>query len=244
MNPILFTAAKGAERVMLAQEVRANNLANVNTVGFKAVMENSTAMKVGGSGFESSTTTRTNSASNNFAIGVEIRTDRDLDMKINGAGFFSVQGNEGEPEELYTRAGNFYLDDEGNMFLGGRQVIGEDGPINIPDYQAIEVSSDGMISIIPPEGGAELQVAMLKLVQPDNFDMTLDRTGLFVAKNGMTLELSPDVSISSGFLEGSNVSSLEELVSVMSLTRQYEMQVKAMKSASEIEQMGNRLLGA
>ncbi|NIY94053.1 flagellar basal body rod protein FlgF [Vibrio diazotrophicus] len=244
MNPILFTAAKGAERVMLAQEVRANNLAQVNTVGFKAIMEHSTPMKVNGSGFESSTTTRTNSASNNFAHGTEIRTDRPLDVQINGTGFFALEGKQGEPEELYTRAGNFNLTPEGNLMVGDRQVLSDGGPIVVPEYQAINVSKDGVLSITPPGGGAEMEIATLKLVNPDYFDMTLDKSGLFVAKDGNTLMADPNVSVRSGYLEASNVSSLEELVSMMSLSRQYEMQVKAMATASEIDKLGNQLLKA
>jgi len=244
MNPILFTAAKGAERVMLAQEVRANNLAQVNTVGFKAIMEHSSPMKLEGSGFTSSTTTRTNSASNNFAHGTEIRTDRPLDVQINGTGFFALEGRVGEPEELYTRAGNFTLTPEGNLMLGNRQVLGEGGAIVVPEFQAINISSDGVLSITPPGGGAEMEIDTLKTVNPDYFDMTLDNSGLFVAKDGNMLAADPDVKVRSGYLESSNVSSLEELVSMMSLSRQYEMQVKAMATASEIDKLGNQLLKA
>lgn len=243
MNPILFTAAKGAERAMLAQEVRANNLANVNTVGFKMLLENSQHMKIGGSGFESSVTARTNSASNNFKAGGDIVTNRPLDTQIIDTGFFAVQGNENEAGELYTRDGSFKIDQDGNLMLGKRSVVDAGGqPINIPEYQEISIDSDGIISIIPPGGGANIEVAELKLVKPENFEMTLDSTGLFVAKNGEPLPADDTVEVRSGYLEASNVSSLEELVSIMSLQRQYEMQVKAMAAASEIEQMGNQLL--
>ncbi|ADT87398.1 flagellar basal body rod protein FlgF [Vibrio sp. Vb2880] len=244
MNPILFTAAKGAERVMLAQEVRANNLAHANTVGFKSLMEHSDAMAVAGSGFQSSVTTRTNSASTNFTPGAEVRTGRDLDVQIPGRGFFSVAGQAGEPEELYSRAGNFRLSSDGLLLLGDRQVLGEDGPIEVPEFQAINIASDGAISITPPGGGAEMQIGLLKLVNPEYADMTLHTSGLFVPKQGETLAFDPEVAVRSGYLEGSNVSSLDELVSMMALTRQYEMQVKAMASASEIEKMGNQLLRA
>ncbi len=227
---------------MLAQEVRANNLAQANTVGFKALMEHSTPMAVQGSGFQSSVTTRTNSASNNFANGAEIRTDRALDVQITGHGFFAVQGNPGEAEELYTRAGNFRLDGDGNLLLGERVVLGEGGAINVPEFETINIAKDGVLSITPPGGGAEMQIATLKLVNPGNQQMTLDSTGLFVSKQGEVLASDPDVQVRAGYLEASNVSSLEELISVMSLTRQYEMQVKVMASASEIDQMSNRLL--
>lgn len=229
---------------MLAQEVRANNLAHANTVGFKSLMEHSDSMPIEGSGFKSSVTTRTNSASTNFAQGAEVHTGRDLDVHITGRGFFSIAGHEGEPEELYSRAGNFRLSNEGMLLLGERQVLGEDGPVEVPDFQSINIANDGAISITPPGGGAEMQIGTLKLVNPEYAEMTLHPSGLFVHKQGTMLEFAPDVAVRSGYLEGSNVSSLDELVSMMSLSRQYEMQVKAMASASEIEKMGNQLLRA
>jgi len=241
MNPILFTAAKAAERVMLAQEVKSNNLAHSDTIGFKALMERSTAMKTEGAGFLTSVTARTNSAINNFEQGDEIVTNQPLDMAIDGMGFFAVQGLAGEPNELYTRAGNFNANAAGELILGQHKVMGLDGPVVLPEYQSINVSENGNISIIPAGGGAAVDVATIKTVKPEYNNMTLDKSGYFVPVNGGILAAN-EVTVRSGYLESSNVSSLEELVSMMSLTRQYEMQVKAMATADEIAQMGNKLL--
>ncbi|MFA0036097.1 flagellar hook-basal body complex protein [Vibrio sp. 10N.261.52.A1] len=244
MNPILFSAAKGAERTMLAQHVRANNLSHADTVGFKALMEHSTPMRLEGSGFLTSVTSRTNSSINNFAQGEDIRTERPLDVAINGDGFITLEGLEDEPAELYTRAGNFRLDGNGQLYLGERRVMSTDGPMALPDFEFVSVSSNGLVSITPIGGEASLEVGALKLVKPENEQMTMHASGHFVPKGGQVLAEDFSVQVRSGYLEASNVSSLEELVSIMSLTRQYEMQIEVMASADEIAQIGNKLLKA
>lgn len=244
MNPILFSAAKGAERTMLAQHVRANNLSHADTVGFKALMEHSTPMRLEGSGFLTSVTSRTNSSINNFAQGEDIRTERPLDIAINGDGFITLEGLEDEPAQLFTRAGNFRLDGNGQLYLGERRVMSTEGPMVLPDFEFVSVSSNGLVSITPIGGEASLEVGALKLVKPENEQMTMHASGHFVSKGGQALAEDFTVQVRSGYLEASNVSSLEELVSIMSLTRQYEMQIEVMASADEIAQIGNKLLKA
>ena len=192
MNPILFTASKGAERVMYAQEVRANNLANANTIGFKSTMEVSTPMKLKGAGFESSITTRTNSSTNDFATGNNIRTERDLDLMVNGRGFFTLSNAANPNKEVYTRAGQFNVTAEGDLKLGSYNVMGEDGPIQVPEFQKIDISDEGVINVIPAGGGAQIEVGQLKLVNPDTKTMTLDSSGYFVSTTGQNLDADPD----------------------------------------------------
>ena len=229
---------------MLAQHVRANNLSHADTVGFKALMEHSSPMHLEGSGFLTSVTSRTNSSINNFAQGEDIRTERPLDVSINGDGFITLEGLDGEPNELYTRAGNFRLDGNGQLYLGERRVMSVEGPMVLPDFEFITVSANGLISVTPIGGEASVEVGALKLVKPEYDEMTMHASGHFVPKGGGALAEDFTVQVRSGYLEASNVSSLEELVSIMSLTRQYEMQIEVMASADEIAQIGNKLLKA
>ncbi len=229
---------------MLAQHVRANNLSHADTVGFKALMEHSSPMRLEGSGFLTSVTSRTNSSINNFAQGEDIRTERPLDVSINGDGFITLEGLDGEPNELYTRAGNFRLDGNGQLYLGERRVMSVEGPMVLPDFEFITVTANGLISVTPIGGEASVEVGALKLVKPEYDEMTMHASGHFVPKGGDVLAEDFTVQVRSGYLEASNVSSLEELVSIMSLTRQYEMQIEVMASADEIAQIGNKLLKA
>lgn len=242
MESILFTAAKGAERTMYAQHVRANNLANADTVGFKALMERSDTMRLEGSGFETSVTSRTNSSVTNFRKGEVVTTNKVTDVALLGDGFFTVEGKGAEGPEVYTRSGNFTVDATGQLMLGERRVIGGDGPIILQEFEALNIDDGGVISIIPFGGGAMIESGALKLVNPEYQQMTLAERGLFVSVDGEPLDQDLGVKVRSGALESSNVSSIEELVAMMSLTRQYEMQVKVMSSADEIAQIGNRIM--
>ncbi|MGR5347549.1 flagellar basal body rod protein FlgF [Vibrio mediterranei] len=242
MNPILFNAAKGAERAMHAQHARANNLSNAETVGFKALLEYTTPMRLEGSGFESSVTTRTNLTTNDFTQGQLIKTDRALDVAVNGHGFIAVEGRKGELEELYTRSGEMEIDAEGFVHIHGRSVLTDGGPLQLPDFQDLHVGDSGLVTIIPPGGGVMLEVGQIKLVNPDTNTVTLDKTGLFKSKDNEVIDAAVDVSLKSGFVEGSNVSGFSELVGIMNLTRQFEVQVKVMSKADELARISNSLM--
>ncbi len=114
----------------------------------------------------------------------------------------------------------------------------------LPDFEFITVTANGLISVTPIGGEASVEVGALKLVKPEYDEMTMHASGHFVPKGGDVLAEDFTVQVRSGYLEASNVSNLEELVSIMSLTRQYEMQIEVMASADEIAQIGNKLLKA
>ncbi|MFA0697639.1 flagellar basal body rod C-terminal domain-containing protein, partial [Vibrio sp. 10N.222.49.C9] len=151
---------------------------------------------------------------------------------------------EGEPEELYTRAGDMVLNDEGEVTIGGRSVLTEDGPLVLPLYQSIQVSNDGVVSVVAPGDADGQEVAALKLVNPTNSEVTLDRSGLFRSLTGEPLDAADDVTMRSGFLEGSNVSVIEELTGMLKLSRQFEVNVKMMVAAQDIGRAGNEVMQA
>ncbi|WP_199438728.1 flagellar basal body rod protein FlgF [Vibrio owensii] len=240
MSPILFNAAKAAERAMHAQHARANNLSNVETVGFKSLMEFTTPQRLQGSGFDTSVTTRTNLSLNNFSQGNMMPTGRALDVAIEGDGFIAVEGRGGT--ELYTRSGEMEVNQAGEVTIRGRRVLTDGGPLVLPDYQDVSISNDGLVSIIPPGGDGILEAGLLKIVNPGNEKVTLDESGLFRSIDGEQFESTDAASIKSGYLEGSNVSGFGELVGIMNLTRQFEVQVKVMSKADELARMGNELM--
>ncbi|ANO35291.1 hypothetical protein A6E01_18935 (plasmid) [Vibrio breoganii] len=244
MDPIFYNVVSGAERTMYAQHARANNIANASTVGFRALMEFTTPQTIEGDGFEGSATTRTNLAMNSFAVGAMMKTDNPLNVALDNQGFIAVQGLEGEPEELYTRAGDMVLNDEGEVTIGGRSVLTEDGPLVLPLYQSIQVSNDGVVSVVAPGDADGQEVAALKLVNPTNSEVTLDRSGLFRSLTGEPLDAADDVTMRSGFLEGSNVSVIEELTGMLKLSRQFEVNVKMMVAAQDIGRAGNEVMQA
>ncbi|WP_318494909.1 flagellar basal-body rod protein FlgF [Photobacterium leiognathi] len=240
MDSFLYTATSGASRVMKAQHVRSNNLSNADTAGFRADMERVQSIPLQGAGFDGRTMVVTNSAATRFDAGDVIKTGRALDIAINGDGFFTVQTIAGN--EAYTRAGNIRVDEEGMMRVNGFPLMSEGEALVLPEHQDVEISDKGVVTVVPPSGGAKLEVGQLKLVDPEFTQLQKHSDGLFHPINDQVFAQDPTVAITAGHLEGSNVSAINELVSVMSLTRNFEMQVRMMKTAETLAQAGTRLM--
>ncbi|MCQ9062740.1 MULTISPECIES: flagellar basal-body rod protein FlgF [Vibrio] len=242
MDSLLFTATSGASRVLKAQHVRSNNLSNADTAGFRADMERVRSVEMQGPGFDGRTMVVTNSASTRFDSGDIMKTGRPLDVAIMGEGYLAVETPAGN--EAYTRAGNIQVDTFGAMTINGFPVLGENGPLVVPDYQKIEISERGQVSVIPPGGGAEIVAGTLKLVKPEMNQLQKESDSLLHSVDGVPFAVDETVQLSPEHIEGSNVSAIDELISVMSLTRNFEMQVRMMKTAETLAQAGNKLMAA
>ncbi|MGR5236447.1 flagellar basal-body rod protein FlgF [Vibrio alfacsensis] len=242
MDSLLFTATSGASRVLKAQHVRSNNLSNADTAGFRADMERVSSIDLKGAGFDGRTMVVTNSAATRFDSGDIMKTGRPLDVAIMGEGYLAVETPVGE--EAYTRAGNIKIDNFGVMSINGFQVLGDNGPLVVPDFQKIEISERGRVSVIPPGGGAEVEVGTLKMVNPPVDQLQKESDSLLHSLDGAPFPMDETVKLSPEHLEGSNVSAIDELLSVMSLTRNFEMQVRMMKTAETLAQAGNKLMAA
>lgn len=245
MDRALYIAMTGAKHNMLAQVSHSNNLANVSTTGFKSDFEQARSMAVYyGEGEPTRAFALVERPATDFTHGALNVTGRDLDIAVDGDGFIAVQGKDGQ--EAYTRAGSLYLDSVGILRTGnGLPVMGNGGPIAIPAAEKIEIAFDGAITIVPLGGQADAiaQIDRIKLVNPDVETMMKSEDGLFRPKNPEG-ELPADgaVKMISGFLETSNVNAVHELTSILSLSRQYEMQVKMMQTVKENSESSASLL--
>lgn len=230
---------------MLAQVARSNNLANINTTGFKAEYAQARSMPVYyGAGQPTRAYALTENQGSNFRHGAMIETGRDLDIAIEREGFIAVQALDGQ--EAYTRAGSLHVDALGVLRNGsGLPVMGNGGPIAVPVAEKIDIAIDGSITIVPLGAGANetAVVDRIRLVNPDTQQLQKGEDGLFRMRDPEA-EVVEDASVRviSGFIEGSNVNAVEELVGVLSLSRQYEMQVKIMQTAQENSEASARLL--
>jgi flagellar basal-body rod protein FlgF len=241
MDALIYTAMSGAERALRGQQVHANNLANADTPGFRANMELATAQAAPGYGYDDRHLSQLQANAISTKQGTLRATGRELDVAISGNGYFAVQGPTGE---AYTRAGNVTLDADGTMTVNGMQLLGEGGPINLPQNSRIEIGQDGTVSIQSPGGRGEMQVVdKLKLVKAEGTELTKNEAGLIVARDGQILPTDNTVQVRAGHLEGSNVSAVEEMVATMSLTRTFEVQMKLFKAADDMTTAGNRLIG-
>lgn len=244
MDKALFIAMTGAKNNMMAQTNRANNLANLSTTGFRADFEQSRSMGVYyGEGQPTRAYALVESPRSNFESGPMITSNNPLDVAIQGNGFLVVQAPDGS--EAYTRFGNLAIDANGTLrTANGLQVLGAGGPINIPENEKVQIGSDGTISIVGLGQGPEamVQVGQLKLVNPDIKNIEKGDDGLFRQRDGLNAAVAPEVVLRSNMYEGSNVNAVEEFTQILSLARQYEMQVKIMKTAEENSAASSQLL--
>jgi len=241
MDKFIFTAVSGAQRTLQAQQVRANNLANADTPGFRANIELASVQALAGYGYDDVHLSRTEADAVSTRNGTVRDTGRALDVAVNGNGYLAVEWDEGE---AYTRAGAIAIDANGALSVGGRPLLGEGGAIVLPPHTAVDIAKDGTISIMP-EGGTITQIIdRLRLVSAEGGQLAKNEAGLIVPRDGEPLAADPNVTVRGRALEGSNVSAVEEMVAVMSLNRSFEMQMKMFKASDSMNESGNRLLGA
>ncbi len=243
MDKAMYIGMTGASNTMAAQTVHANNLANASTTGFRANLANAQAKPLEGTGFDARVFNMIASSPTDFSQGTLMETGNELDVAIAGEGFIAVQTPDGG--EAYTRAGDFQLSAFGELLTGGGlPVLGNAGPIAVPPNQKIEIGADGTVSVREQGQGAESITAFerIKLVNPDVTQMAKGLDGLLRMNDGAFAEPAAEVRLQSGFLESSNVNVVDSMVEMISLTRNYELNIKLIKSVEENSETSARLL--
>ena len=244
MDKLLYVAMSGAKENMNAISVRANNLANANTVGFKADLEQARAMQAFGDGLPTRVFSLTEMPSQNFDSGELKITQNELDVAIKGDGWLAIEDKDGN--EAYSRAGSLKINELGILqTIAGQNVLGEGGPIELPQpLRKIEIAQDGTVFVLPrgAPANAMVEVGRIKMVKPEHQDMFKGNDGLFRRKDNQIADLDPSVQLISGALEGSNVNAVAEMTYMINLQRQYELQVKMMKTAEDMDRQHNQIL--
>ena len=242
MDRALYIAMTGARQIELAQAINTNNLANVSTDGFRAELAAFRAMPVFGPGQPTRVYAMAERPGVDLSAGKVTTTGRDLDIAVNGEGWIVVQARDGS--EGLTRAGNLRVSSVGQLETGdGLAVMGNDGPIAIPDAESIEIGADGTISVRPLGLSANslTVVDRIRLVNPEAGKLYKGKDGLMRAR-GAALVPDASVTLVNGALESSNVNAVEAMVNMIALARQYEMQIKVMKTTEENDAASARLM--
>lgn len=234
MDDMLYVAMSGAKETLIAQANATNNLANANTTGFLAELNQFRSMPVFGEGHPTRVYAMDERPATNFDRGSIQYTGRDLDVAVKDGGWLAVQARDGS--EAYTRRGDLRVDQNGLLLTGNDlPVMGNGGPIALPPYEKIDIGVDGTVSILPLGAGAE-QLAVIdriKLVAPQYETMEKGEDGLFRARDGAVLDPDPAQRLASGALVSSNINAVSEMVDMIELSRRFELQVKMMKTAEE-----------
>jgi len=240
---MLYVAMTGASQNALAQKAHANNLANISTSGFQRDLEQARSMPVFGDSFPARAYAMTERPATDFTPGSLLETGRDLDVAVGGDGWIAVQAPDGS--EAYVRTASMNIDALGVLRAGnGMPVMGNGGPIAVPPEQKIEVGEDGTISIRALGEGPQVmaEVDRIKMVNPDLKTMTKGLDGLIHTTTGQPAVADANVKLVSGFLENSNVNAVEEMTSVLALSRQFELHIKMMTTAKEGDEAMARVL--
>lgn len=239
MDRMLYVAMAGAKAAMQRQDLVAANLANASTTGFREELSAYRSLPVTGDGASTRVYTIESTPAYNAAPGPVQSTGRALDVALSGNAWLAIQAPDGT--EVYTRAGALEVDSEGQLVgVGGRPVLGDGGPIAVPANAEVQIGADGTLSA--RVGNAKPQtIGRLKLVTPEA-PLQRGEDGLFRAAGG-DLPADPAARLRSGALEGSNVSPIAAMVSMIAASRQFEQQLKLMHAAQDAEQSANKLLG-
>jgi flagellar basal-body rod protein FlgG len=253
----LRTAAAGMRALDTKLDVTANNLANVNTVGFKRSRVNFEDLlylvkREPGlpnadeepipHGILVGLGTQVSGTQANFERGNVDATDRQLDMRIDGPGFFQVQVIEGgEPIIGYTRAGNFTTNSEGTLVLGNSLGSPLEPPITIPlDALSVAIGANGEVRVRQPGAPALTTVGQIELarfVNPEGLKQIGKNLFIETDASGVPLLGDPQTdglgSIYQGQLEMSNTDPVRELIALITTQRWFELNSQAIQAADQ-----------
>jgi flagellar basal-body rod protein FlgF len=234
MDNLVYVALSGIRQAEQLQTVVSHNLANVSTVGFRSELPVYESADILGDGLASRANAIEVAQDWNDATGSLIQTGEVFDVAIRGSGWFAVQDANGD--EAYTRAGSFRLSPTGLLETHtGQLVLGEGGPISVPEFQEVYIGGNGTLSVVPigQDANTLVEVDRIKLVNPLKPEIYRGGDGLFRPVNGAPLTADPSVQIVSGAIESSNVNVSQALVQMIELARHFETQVKALRMAEQ-----------
>ncbi|RST31545.1 flagellar basal body rod protein FlgF [Sphingomonas ginkgonis] len=236
MDRLIYTSLSAMRGAMARQQATANNLANASTPGFRADVAEAQARWLEGQSVQDRAMAAESVINADMKPGSVTSTGRDLDVALSGDSLLSVQSAEGE--EAYTRRGDLQIAASGLLTTGdGRPVLGDGGPITIPAADKVSISQDGKVMIVPSGGDPSQpqEVDRLKLVSPTGSAIAKGLDGLFRVQGGGALPADPDARVASGQLEASNVSATQALVDMIDAGRAWDMQLKLVTSARDLD---------
>ena len=243
MDRLIYTAMTGALHTMTQQATVSHNLANASTTGFRAQTDAFRAVPVFGDTLPTRAFVLDSTTGADFTPGTIQKTDRPLDVAIQGSGWITVQLENGE--EAYTRHGNLKIDVNGILQTQqGFNIKGESGPIFIPPDSRIAIGKDGNISVLPSDSRitAVSIIGRIKLVDPPAEQLVRGEDGLFRLKQGGEAPASSKVALIDGALESSNVNVISEMVKMITLSRQFDMQMKMLENAQQNAQQAGEIM--
>ena len=242
MDRLIYTSMTGAKHVFNQQAGVAHNLANATTTGYRAQEHKFRAVPVQSEAQPTRAFVVDASVVDVMDQGPMSFTGRALDIAVQGKGWIAVEGANGE---AYTRAGSLTLNANGQLQTrSGQNVLGDGGPITIPPDSKVTIAPDGTISVTPETGAqnAVNVVGRIKLVNPEENQLVRGGDGLFRTRDGNPANLDENVRLATETIESSNVNVVESMISLISLSRQFEMQIRMMQNADTNARSASQVL--
>ena len=250
MDRIIYTAMNGAARITEHQAALSNNMANVNTPGFREQIALYRSVPVNdGVSLPTRVSTVASTPRNNFEMGNMQTTGRDLDVALASSnGWIAVQTPQGE---AYTRAGSLQVGVNGLLqtSLGQPVMSDQNGIIDVPDQAALTINSDGTITAIGAGDAPNniLNLGRIKLANPPEAQLVHGDDGVFrlAPVNGQPAPpapADPSLRVLSGVLEGSNTNPMAAMVGMIENARRFEQQMQVVQQADRNAERANGIL--
>ncbi len=249
MDRLIWTAVTGMNASMARQRMIASNMANAQTIGFRAEVMRVTPITLQGPSLEARAMTDAEVHGAIMSPGSITQTGRPLDVAMQGDAMLTVQamgtGADGSEEEAYTRRGDLSISPNGLLVNGeGYPLVGENGPISLPLGSDVSIGPDGAVLVrdkanpdAPPQ-----QVEKLKLANWRGTAVLKGLDGLFRVEQGGVLPRDESARVLSGALEQSNVKPSEVMVEMVEAQRLYDMRTKLIATAKELDEGGASLM--
>ncbi len=249
MDRLAFNAAAAINEQRISRQVTTNELANVNTTGFKRSYETALqTMKATGTGMETRYQPKaTSSDLIQLTPGITMVTGNPLDVALNNATVLGVQGTNGQ--QAFTRRGDLNVSTSGVLqTAGGHPVLGQNGrPITVPPGFNLSINADGSLYASDPQAAAATPATLvdrLQLRDASKTQLVRRSDGLFQPEAGSgDITNGVDIpSLTPMALEGSNVSPIGAMVRLMDQTRSFEQQVKTIEESKNTDESGASMM--
>lgn len=243
MDRLIYTALSGMNASMTRERMIASNMANAQTIGFRAEVLQSTPTTLEGPQLEVRAMGQAEVKGALMKEGSLIQTGRDLDIAMQGDAMLAVQSLDGS--EAYTRRGDLTISVTGLLQNGeGLPVLGENGPVTVPQGSLVTIAEDGGIVVSDPANPGEppARIDRLKLVSTTGSKIEKDLAGVFRVPGNGVLPVNEDARVLPGALEQSNVNPSEVLVEMIEAQRLFDMRTKLVETARELDEGSSRLM--
>lgn len=235
---LVYLAMTGLSATMDRMTAATNNLANANTVGFKAQQPVFQALPLSGQGLPDRVNVVAKEDTANFKSGPMEQTGRPLDVAVKGSGWIAVQAPDGSV--ALTRNGSLSVTATGVLQTSdGNPVLGRGyAPITLPPLQNVTIGEDGTISgaLLGQTADTVSTLGRIALTNPQPSNLQRRTDGLFQDRTASRPPLDAGVRLQAGMLEGSNANPVALMMSMIENTRMFQMQTELVHTVSNITQ--------